>query len=114
MEVVLDNWDLVLRAFTYTVLLSLEELGFCKKGAGGDFVSGGRTAPGGPFPMNTNGGGLSYAHPGMYGMFTLLESVTQLRGEAGERQLAKCDVALAHGTGGYMSSGGTAILSTSL
>ena len=64
--------------------------------------------------MNTNGGGLSYAHPGMYGMFTLLESVAQLRGEAGERQLAKCDVALAHGTGGYMSSGGTAILSTSV
>ena len=101
-------------SFTITVLVALEDLGFCKKGEGGEFVSNQRTAPGGDFPMNTNGGGLSYAHPGMYGMFTLLESVTQLRGEAGERQLPKCDVALAHGTGGYMSSGGTAILSTSV
>ena len=66
-------------SFTYTVLLSLEELGFCAKGEGGAFVSGQRTAPGGDFPMNTNGGGLSYTHPGMYGMFAIIEAVRQLR-----------------------------------
>src|SRR5437899_10774750 len=66
-------------SFTYTVLLTLEDLGFCTKGEGGPFVSGQRTAPGGAFPMNTHGGGLSYTHPGMYGIFAVIEGTRQLR-----------------------------------
>jgi acetyl-CoA acetyltransferase len=97
-------------SFTYTVLVTLEELGFCKKGEGGDFVANQRTAPGGDFPMNTNGGGLSYTHPGMYGMFILIEGVRQLRGECGERQVPNARIALVHGTGGTLSSTGTLIL----
>ena len=98
-------------SFTITVLLTLEALGFCGRGEGGDFVANGRTGPGGDFPMNTNGGGLSYAHPGMYGIFLLIEAVRQLRGEAGERQVPGVKTALAHGTGGVLSSGATCILS---
>jgi len=98
-------------SFTITVLMTLEALGFCKPGEGGAFVSGQRTAPGGPFPMNTNGGGLSYCHPGMYGIFLLIEAVRQLRGEAGERQVRDAATALVHGTGGTLSSGATVILS---
>lgn len=100
-------------SFTYTVLLSLEELGFCAKGEGGAFVSNQRTAPGGDFPMNTNGGGLSYTHPGMYGMFAIIEAVRQLRhdyADQGIRQVPHCERALVHGTGGVLSSAGTAIL----
>ena len=99
-------------AATITVLLTLEALGFCRRGEGGAFVSGQRTAPGGAFPMNTNGGGLSYAHPGMYGIFLLIEAVRQLRGECGERQVKDAATALVHGTGGTLSSGATCILST--
>ncbi|MGL4443792.1 MAG: acetyl-CoA acetyltransferase, partial [Alsobacter sp.] len=97
-------------SFTITVLMTLEALGFCKPGEGGAFVSGQRTAPGGPFPLNTNGGGLSYGHPGMYGIFLLVEAVRQLRGDAGDRQVAGARTALVHGTGGTLSSGGTVIL----
>jgi acetyl-CoA acetyltransferase len=97
-------------SFTYTVLAELEDLGFCAKGEGGAFVSGGRTAPGGEFPLNTSGGGLSYTHPGMFGMFLLIEAVRQLRGECGERQVAGAEVALVNGMGGYLSSSATAIL----
>jgi acetyl-CoA acetyltransferase len=97
-------------SFTITVLMTLEALGFCKRGEGGAFVSGQRTAPGGAFPLNTNGGGLSYCHPGMYGMFLLIEAARQLRGEAGERQVADVNTALVHGTGGTLSSGATVIL----
>ncbi|MDP3821369.1 MAG: acetyl-CoA acetyltransferase [Burkholderiales bacterium] len=99
-------------SFTITVLMTLEALGFCKRGEGGAFVSGQRTAPGGAFPLNTNGGGLSYAHPGMYGIFLLIEAVRQLRGECGERQIKDAVTALVHGTGGMLSSGATCILST--
>ena len=77
-------------AFTIVPVMGLEAAGFCGRGEGGAFVSGGRTAPGGPFPMNTNGGGLSYTHSGMYGMFTLVEAVRQVRGECGARQVADC------------------------
>jgi acetyl-CoA acetyltransferase len=98
-------------SFTITVLLTLEALGFCARGEGGAFVSGQRTAPGGEFPLNTNGGGLSYAHPGMYGLFVLIEAVRQLRGESGERQVPDAGIALAHGTGGVLSSTCTCILS---
>ncbi|MCH8234947.1 MAG: thiolase [Chloroflexi bacterium] len=97
-------------SFTYTVLVTLESLGFCKPGEGADFVADQRTAPGGDFPLNTSGGGLSYTHPGMYGIFTVVEAVRQLRGETGERQLDECKLAMAHGTGGTLSSTGTVIL----
>lgn len=100
-------------SFTITVLMTLEALGFCKRGEGGAFVSNQRTAPGGPFPMNTNGGGLSYCHPGMYGIFLLVEAVRQLRGEAGAGQVSGIETALVHGTGGTLSSGSTVILANS-
>jgi acetyl-CoA acetyltransferase len=97
-------------SFTYTALVTLEELGFCEKGEGGPFVSGQRTAPGGDFPLNTNGGGLSYTHPGMYGMFVLIEAVRQLRGECGARQVPNAKLACVNGTGGTLSATGTLIL----
>jgi acetyl-CoA acetyltransferase len=97
-------------AFTINVLLFLEDLGFCEKGAAGDFVAGGGIAPGGHLPVNTNGGGLSYCHPGMYGIFLLIEAARQLRGEAGDRQVADAHVALVHGNGGMLSSQVTALL----
>jgi len=97
-------------AFTIVPILALEDLGFCKKGEGGAFVSGQRTAPGGDFPMNTNGGGLSYTHTGMYGMFTIIEAVRQVRGECGERQVQDAEVALCHGPGGIFSAAATMIL----
>lgn len=99
-------------AFTINPILFLEDLGFCKKGEGGAFVSNGRIAPGGDFPMNTNGGGLSCVHPGMYSIFLIIEAVTQLRREAGARQVIGAETALVHGNGGVLSSQATAILST--
>jgi len=100
-------------AFTINPILFLEDLGFCAKGEGGAFVSGGRIAPGGDFPMNTNGGGLSCTHPGMYSIFLVIEAVTQLRREGGARQVDGVEVALVHGNGGVLSSQATAILSIS-
>jgi acetyl-CoA acetyltransferase len=99
-------------AFTINPILFLEDLGFCAKGDGGAFVEGGRIAPGGELPVNTNGGGLSYNHPGMYGLLLLVEAVRQLRGECGERQVRGAEVALAHGHGGVLSSQVTAVLGT--
>ena len=99
-------------AFTINTILFLEDLGFCKKGEGGAFVSGGQIAPGGKLPVNTNGGGLSYCHPGMYGLFLLIESVRQLRGECGARQIAGANTAIAHGNGGVLSSQNTVVLGT--
>ncbi len=97
-------------AFTINTILFLEDLGVCKKGEGGAFVEGGRIGPKGSLPVNTNGGGLSYCHPGMYGLFLLIEAVRQLRGECGERQVKDCEVAVAHGNGGVLSSQATVIL----
>ncbi|KHK89097.1 acetyl-CoA acetyltransferase [Novosphingobium malaysiense] len=97
-------------AFTINVILFLEDLGFCPKGEGGRFVEGGAIAPGGKLPVNTNGGGLSYLHPGMYGMFTIVEAVRQLRGECGERQIANARTAIAQGNGGVLSSQAVNIL----
>ena len=102
-------------SFTITVLETLEDLGFCKKGEGGDFVSGGRLQVGGELPINTDGGGLSSNHPGMRGIFLLLEATRQLRHqfEGTPRQVENCQVALCHGTGGALGSrhsGGTVIL----
>jgi acetyl-CoA acetyltransferase len=105
---VLELYD----AFTINTILFLEDLGFCKKGEGGAFVTGGRIAPGGALPVNTNGGGLSYCHPGMYGLFLLIEAVRQLRGECGERQVKGAETAIAHGNGGVLSSQSTVILGT--
>jgi acetyl-CoA acetyltransferase len=99
-------------AFTINTILFLEDLGFCPKGEGGRFVEGGRIAPGGELPVNTNGGGLSYCHPGMYGLFLLIEAVRQLRGECGERQVQGAETAVAHGNGGVLSSQSTVILGT--
>jgi len=99
-------------SFTITVLLTLEDLGFCAKGEGGAFVEGGRLAFDGPLPTNTDGGGLSSCHPGMRGMFLLVEAVRQLRGEAGPTQVPGAEIALVHGTGGYLSTGATVILAT--
>jgi len=99
-------------AFTINTLLFLEDLGFCPKGEGGRFVADGAIAPGGKLPVNTNGGGLSCVHPGMYGIFALIEAVRQLRGECGERQVPGAKTALAHGNGGMLSSQATAILGT--
>ncbi|MFC6719285.1 acetyl-CoA acetyltransferase [Natrialbaceae archaeon GCM10025810] len=98
-------------SFTYTVLVTLEDLGFCEKGEGGAFVEGGATAPGGELPMNTQGGGLSYCHPGHFGIFVLIEAVRQLRGDyTGERQVDGAEIAVAHGTGGVLSSSSTVVL----
>ena len=91
-------------AFTITPILFLEDLGFCPKGEGGRFVSGGAIAPGGKLAVNTSGGGLSYNHPGMYGLLVLIEAVRQVRGECGQRQVKDCEIALAHGNGGVLSS----------
>ena len=100
-------------AFTINTILFLEDLGFCAKGEGGRFVEGGRIAPGGELPVNTNGGGLSYCHPGMYGLFLLIEAVRQLRGECGVRQVKDAETAITHGNGGVLSSQSTVILGTS-
>lgn len=97
-------------AFTINTILFLEDLGFCAKGEGAQFVEGGTIAPGGALPVNTHGGGLSCVHPGMNGIFTLIEAVRQLRGEAGERQVANAKLAIAHGNGGVLSSQSVVIL----
>jgi acetyl-CoA acetyltransferase len=99
-------------SFTITVLLALEDLGFCAKGEGGAFVEDAGLGPGGARPTNTNGGGLSYTHPGMYGMFLLVEAARQLRGECGDRQVPGASVAVAHGCGGVLSSTSTVVLGT--
>ena len=97
-------------AFTINTLLFLEDLGFCPKGEGGRFVEEGHIAPGGSLPVNTNGGGLSCVHPGMYGLFTMVEATQQLMGIAGERQIPSVDIALAHGNGGELASQAVVIL----
>ncbi|MFF7094307.1 acetyl-CoA acetyltransferase [Streptomyces rubradiris] len=103
-------------AFTYMTLVTLEDLGFCAKGEGGAFVAGGRLrVRGGELPVNTDGGGLAAQHPGMRGLFLLVEAVRQLRGEAGERQVRARDGApprlgVASGTGGWFCSSGTVVL----
>jgi acetyl-CoA acetyltransferase len=97
-------------AFTINTILFLEDLGFCPKGEGGRFVEDGRIAPGGQLPVNTNGGGLSCVHPGMYGLFTIVEAVTQISGTAGDRQVPTANLAIAHGNGGVLSSQATVIL----
>jgi len=97
-------------AFSINTIMFLEDLGFCKKGEGGDFVASGVISPGGSLPVNTNGGGLACVHPGMYGLFTVVEAYRQLTGSAGERQVNGAEIAVAHGNGGFLSSQVTAVL----
>lgn len=97
-------------SFTISVVLALEDLGFCRKGEGGSFVAGGRLGPGGVLPTDTSGGGLSYTHPGAFGIFLIIEAVRQLRGECGARQVKDTELALVHGIGGWLSSHATLIL----
>jgi acetyl-CoA acetyltransferase len=102
-------------AFTYMTLVTLEDLGFCAKGEGGAFVEQGRLLRDGELPVNTDGGGLSACHPGMRGLFLLVEAVRQLRGEAGGHQVRAADgrlpeLAVASGTGGWFCSSGTVVL----
>jgi acetyl-CoA acetyltransferase len=107
-----DDVDLLMGydSFTITALLHLEDLGFCAKGEGGAFVEDGKLGPGGSLPTNTNGGGLSYTHPGQYGMFLIVEAVRQLRGECGPRQVPDPQIAVAHGSGGVLSTASTVVL----
>lgn len=97
-------------SFTITVLMALEDLGFCAKGEGGAFVEGGTLAPGGSLPTMTSGGGLSYCHPGALGLLLLVEAVRQLRGESGERQVPDAKIGVAHGVGGMFSTAGTVVM----
>ena len=103
---VVETYD----AFTINTILFMEDLGFCAKGEGGAFVADGNIAPGGTLPVNTNGGGLSCTHPGMYGIFPVIEAVRQIRGTAPGVQIEGAELALAHGNGGVLSSQVTAVL----
>jgi acetyl-CoA C-acetyltransferase len=96
------NMAMIYDSFTITVLVTLESLGFCKKGEGGSFVQNGRIGLGGALPINTDGGGLSSNHPGMRGIFLVIEATKQLRGECGDRQVKNCKIAMVHGTGGTL------------
>lgn len=87
-------------AYTINVLMELEECGFCKPGEGGPFVEEGNLLPGGSLPSMTSGGGLSYNHPGKFGLMLLIEAVRQVRGECGERQVSDVEIAVGHGPGG--------------
>ncbi len=100
-------------AFTASLLMLIEDIGFCAKGEGGPFVADGNIAPGGSLALNTNGAGLSFTHPGMLGLFLLTEAVTQLRGEGQDRQVPGAQTSLVHGMGLTLAAHSTAILSTS-
>ena len=97
-------------SFTITCLILLESLGFVKQGEGGPFAAEGHLKRGGSLPLNTDGGGLSSCHPGMRGIFLLIEAARQLRGQAGEVQVPDCKVALAAGSGGWLSAIGVVIM----
>jgi acetyl-CoA acetyltransferase len=97
-------------AFTSGPPLMLESLGIAKRGEGVHFFEEGRSTPGGRLPINTNGGGLSYTHSGMYGIFPIIESVRQLRGECGARQVPNARLSLVNGMGGMLSAAGTLVL----
>ena len=93
---------LIYDSYTITVLATLEALGFCAPGEGGAFVGGGRIGLGGELPVNPDGGGLSSNHPGMRGIFLVIEATRQLRGECGPRQVKDAELACVHGTGGML------------
>jgi acetyl-CoA acetyltransferase len=97
-------------AFTSGPPIMLESLGFCEPGEGVTFFEEGRSTPGGSLPINTNGGGLSYTHSGMYGIFPIIEATRQLRGECGDRQVPNANLSLVNGMGGMLSAAGTLVL----
>jgi acetyl-CoA acetyltransferase len=97
-------------AFAHLPIYGLEDLGFVGRGEAGAFIEEGNTSPGGRLPLNTNGGGLSYTHTGMYGMFAIQESVRQLRGTA-PAQVDGVEISVAHGVGGMFAASGTLVLS---
>ena len=99
-------------AFAHLPIYGLEDLGFVKRGEAGAFIREGNTEPGGKLPLNTNGGGLSYTHSGMYGMFAIQESMRQLRGEAGERQVKDVTLGVTHGVGGMFGAASTLVWTT--
>ncbi|MFT6582646.1 MAG: acetyl-CoA acetyltransferase [Alphaproteobacteria bacterium] len=99
-------------AFSSGPPIMLESLGFCKPGQGVSYFEPGKSNPGGSLPINTNGGGLSYTHSGMYGIFPLIEATRQQRGECGDRQVPNCNLSLVNGMGGMLSAAGTVVLST--
>jgi acetyl-CoA acetyltransferase len=103
------NHLMIYDAFAHTPIFGLEGLGFVDYGEGGPFIAECHTAPGGTLPMNTNGGGLNYAHSGSYGMFLMQESIRQLRGNA-DAQVPDATISLCHGWGGYFSACATLIL----
>jgi acetyl-CoA acetyltransferase len=96
-------------AFAHLPIYGLEDLGFVPRGDAGAFVADGNTAPGGPLPLNTNGGGLSYTHTGMYGMFAIQESVRQLRTTA-PAQVPDVKVSVTHAVGGMFAAAATLVL----
>ena len=98
-------------AFAHLPFYGLEDMGFCKKGEAGPYIAEGNTSPGGELPVNTNGGGLSYMHSGMYGMYALQESVRQIRGSAAA-QVDAADISVCHGVGGMFAASGTIIMGT--
>jgi len=98
-------------AFTSGPPIMLESLGFAKPGEGVHFFEDGKSTPGGSLPINTNGGGLSYTHSGMYGVFPIIEATRQQRGECGARQVPNIKLSLVNGMGGMLSAAGTLVLS---
>jgi acetyl-CoA acetyltransferase len=100
-------------AFAHLPLYGLEDLGFCEPGEAASFIQAGNTVPGGTLPLNTNGGGLSYMHSGMYGMFALQESVRQMRGTAAA-QVKEAKISVCHGVGGMFAAAGTIIFTNRL
>jgi acetyl-CoA acetyltransferase len=107
-----DDVDMLMfyDSFTITCLILLESIGFVPKGEGGPFVAEGHLKRGGKWPLNTDGGGLSSCHPGMRGIFLIIEAVRQLRGQAGAAQVPDCEVALCAGSGGWLSCIGVNVL----
>ena len=97
-------------AFAHLPLYGLEDLGFCERGEAGAFIAEGNTRPGGRLPLNTNGGGLSYMHSGMYGMYALQESVRQMRGIA-PAQVEGAEISMCHGVGGMFAASGSIVMS---
>jgi acetyl-CoA acetyltransferase len=104
------NHIMLYDAFTSGPPIMLESLGLAKPGEGVEFFSEGRSTPGGSLPINTNGGGLSYTHSGMYGIFPIIEATRQLRGECGARQVPNTSCSLVNGMGGMLSAAGTLVL----
>ncbi len=98
-------------AFAHLPFYGLEDMGFCKPGEAGPYIAEGNTSPGGELPVNTNGGGLSYMHSGMYGMYALQESVRQIRGSAAA-QVEAANISVCHGVGGMFAASGTIIMGT--